>query len=299
MDHRTPTEARVVATWEQVTEGWRTRTIVQTAMVTIGECRCIPGSPAGVRSYISDGFECVFPRRGLFAKDASGRSILADPNSAVVFTPGEVITTRRMFEYGFDCRWVRISRPFLDGLIDRTESLPAAPVPVPARQYLMQQLFAAEGTGDLARIEEEAVGLIETVLGSARRADGGPALTRPTADCHADQADAAKRVIAACFRERLTVGQIARAVHASPFHLCRVFRGQTGIPLHRYLLSVRLRAAVEEILDGGPDLSSLALRLGFSSHSHFTSAFRREFGLTPSALRERRGLSRAPVQSAG
>ena len=29
----------------------------------------------------------------------------------------------------------------------------------------------------------------------------------------------------------------------------------------------------------------LALELGFSSHSHFSAAFRREFGVVPSALR--------------
>ena len=37
--------------------------------------------------------------------------------------------------------------------------------------------------------------------------------------------------------------------------------------------------------EGTEDLTSLALDLGFSSHSHFSTAFRRQFGRPPSAMR--------------
>jgi AraC-like DNA-binding protein len=37
----------------------------------------------------------------------------------------------------------------------------------------------------------------------------------------------------------------------------------------------------------------LALDLGFSSHAHFTQAFRREFGCAPSQLHPRRFVSSA------
>jgi AraC-like DNA-binding protein len=45
-----------------------------------------------------------------------------------------------------------------------------------------------------------------------------------------------------------------------------------------------VRAALEPVL-AGQDLSHTALSLGFDSHSHFTYAFRRAFGVPPSALR--------------
>jgi AraC-like DNA-binding protein len=49
--------------------------------------------------------------------------------------------------------------------------------------------------------------------------------------------------------------------------------------------------ALEPLADGAGDLTRIALDLGFSSHSHFTAAFRRHFGLTPSAFaaRQRQG----------
>jgi AraC-like DNA-binding protein len=59
------------------------------------------------------------------------------------------------------------------------------------------------------------------------------------------------------------------------------------MPIHRYLTQMRLRAGMEQLLDGVDDITRLALELGFSSHSHFTESFRREFGCTPSELRRK------------
>jgi AraC-like DNA-binding protein len=65
-----------------------------------------------------------------------------------------------------------------------------------------------------------------------------------------------------------------------------VFQERTGVPVHRYLTLLRLRASLERLAEGASDLTELALELGFSSHSHFTDAFRREFGFSPSDVRK-------------
>ena len=78
---------------------------------------------------------------------------------------------------------------------------------------------------------------------------------------------------------------------SSPFHLARVFRRETGIPVHRHLTRLRLSQALEELSGGHEDLTELALRIGFSSHAHFTSSFSRTFGVTPSEFR--RGATKA------
>jgi AraC-like DNA-binding protein len=76
------------------------------------------------------------------------------------------------------------------------------------------------------------------------------------------------------------------AVHAglSPFQLCRAFRRQTGLTLTAYRNELRLRQSLERVASG-EELTGVALDLGFSSHSHFSSAFRRCFGTTPSVFR--------------
>jgi AraC-like DNA-binding protein len=64
-----------------------------------------------------------------------------------------------------------------------------------------------------------------------------------------------------------------------------VFERVTGATIHRYLTRLRLRVALARIADGESNLTALALDLGFSSHSHLTSTFAREFGAPPSRLR--------------
>ncbi|MET0533928.1 MAG: helix-turn-helix domain-containing protein, partial [Steroidobacter sp.] len=53
-----------------------------------------------------------------------------------------------------------------------------------------------------------------------------------------------------------------------------------GTPLYRYQLRLRLARALE-LLSDSQDLAALGMDLGFSSHSHFTSAFRQAYGRTP------------------
>ena len=93
------------------------------------------------------------------------------------------------------------------------------------------------------------------------------------------------------FAERLTVEDLSRSMHVSPYHLTRVFRRHTGTGLHEYLNQLRLRAALERIRDGQDDLASLAIEVGFSSHSHLSANFRRAFGCPPS--RDRAAVRRA------
>jgi len=57
-----------------------------------------------------------------------------------------------------------------------------------------------------------------------------------------------------------------------------------GVPLYRYQLRLRLARALDLIAQYD-DLSALGLDLGFSSHSHFSAAFRAVYGRTPSEFR--------------
>ena len=66
-------------------------------------------------------------------------------------------------------------------------------------------------------------------------------------------------------------------------YLTQVFQQVEGIPLYRYQLRLRLARALD-LLDRYHDLAALALDLGFSSHSHFSAAFRQAYGRAPSEL---------------
>jgi AraC-like DNA-binding protein len=59
-----------------------------------------------------------------------------------------------------------------------------------------------------------------------------------------------------------------------------VLRQVEAMPLYRYQLRLRLARALD-LLGRYDDLTALGLDLGFSSHSHFSSAFRQAYGRTP------------------
>jgi AraC-like DNA-binding protein len=95
--------------------------------------------------------------------------------------------------------------------------------------------------------------------------------------------DRAKALIAARVNTRLTLDDLCAELRCSPFHLCRTFRAVEGLTVTEYRHQLRLRAAVDRLLSAPvKGLTSLALDLGYSSHSHFTLAFRQTFAVTPS-----------------
>ncbi|MEO8453384.1 MAG: helix-turn-helix transcriptional regulator [Gemmatimonadota bacterium] len=158
--------------------------------------------------------------------------------------------------------------------------------------YLRQQLLIRRlesGAIDPLEVEEEVVGIVAETLARAYAERGAsPARRRFSEDEHRGLADRSRVELARDIGAPLSVAELARQVGVSPFHLCRVFRAQTGTTLHAYRTDLRLHRAVELLLDSCTELSELAFSLGFSSHSHFTETFRKRVGVTPSAVRQRR-----------
>lgn len=82
-----------------------------------------------------------------------------------------------------------------------------------------------------------------------------------------------------------SLAQLARKFRRNAFYITRSFREVTGAPLHRYLVNLRLSTALGRLADGEEDLATLALDLGFSSHAHFSTAFKSALGRRPSDFR--------------
>jgi AraC-like DNA-binding protein len=80
------------------------------------------------------------------------------------------------------------------------------------------------------------------------------------------------------------LAEIGAEVGASPVYLTQLFQQVEGVPLYRYQLRLRLSHALD-LLPRCDDLTMLGLDLGFSSHSHFSAAFRRAYGQAPTAYR--------------
>lgn len=77
--------------------------------------------------------------------------------------------------------------------------------------------------------------------------------------------------------------RVAASLKLSTSRAQHLIREVTGVPFRRYRTWVRMRVAARALAGGGT-LTEAALIAGFSSASHFSTAFRAMFGLPPSAL---------------
>lgn len=94
--------------------------------------------------------------------------------------------------------------------------------------------------------------------------------------------------IAGNLSERLDVAALARHFRISREHLSRVFREQTGTPLHAYITRARLRLAVNLLLQTRLTSKEIAARCGYAEYSVFYRTFRKRIGLSPEELRRNR-----------
>ncbi len=92
---------------------------------------------------------------------------------------------------------------------------------------------------------------------------------------------------------RLSAGEAAAFVQLSSHRFQHIFRDGTGIPFRRYLLWLRLVAAVETIARGA-SLTDAAHAAGFADSAHLSRTFRRMFGLTPSMMAKGSEFVQAP-----
>jgi AraC family transcriptional regulator len=164
-----------------------------------------------------------------------------------------------------------------------------------ARTFALSRLAARYLRSPQADPEAAREVLYEVLRGAVRCADPGPrregTRSRATQRAQREIVEETKEILTARMAQRLSLDEVARVVHSSPYHLARLFRAATGFSVHGYLTHLRLRTGLEWIEGTSEEIGEVGLRLGFSSHSHFTAAFRRAFGLAPSraGLRPRSG----------
>jgi AraC-like DNA-binding protein len=109
--------------------------------------------------------------------------------------------------------------------------------------------------------------------------------------------DRAKQFLHAHLCEPIPLNEIADAVQVSGAYLTDAFTRSEGVPLCRYRTRLRLNRALVR-LPRCQDITALALDLGFSSHAHFSNAFKSLFGVSPSAFRAGCGKPRRAVRAA-
>ena len=270
--------------------------------VVIGSFHCAPWySRFEEAGPIDQGNTIVFPRTSVIIAQEGRRPFLSDPNQVVFYNLRQPYQRRIASERGDHCEYfafdpglvVAALRHYDPSVSDRQdEPFDFSHAPSDASTYLLQRILVEQMRAhpDLEPIyvEETCLEILDRTIATVFRFEavkqrGFPAFRR-THRHHRELVQQTLAILNAHFCEPLLLQDLANELYVSPYHLSRVFRRETGRTIHQYLEQIRLRVALEDVLPGGPDLSSVAQRLGFSSHSHFTSAMRKLYGASPSVL---------------
>jgi AraC family transcriptional regulator len=277
----------------------RLDTLFRSDLIHVFDYRCTGHSQADAKDEIPQGHEIVLPRAGAYQRRDVHGSFLADPNHVLFYNQGEPYDISHPIQGG-DSSTVFLFAPALLIEMIRTynpdvENHPhrvfqRSHITFEARLQILQYRLL-----HLKRHEVEPLAMDETILtfvSEILHALHGQQpvvkkqLSRNTRRAHADQTHVIKTFLNAHVRSQLQLEQISSGVHLSPYHLCRVFKGNTGMTLHQYVRRLRLFNAAEQMLqEPHARLDLLALEYGFSNHGNFSTAFRQTFGVNPSELR--------------
>jgi AraC family transcriptional regulator len=233
--------------------------------------------------------QLVFPYRGVYVRHVGYDQAVAEANQVLFFNATEGYRVSHPVPGGDASMTLLISEPQLRELAppaflrhgttlafrqQRRRIDARAQALVALLRHSLRQKIAEPLEG-----ESLALTLVQRALGPRTTHAAGASVGRQRL------VDRVKLVLASDLSRRWTLAEVAAEVRGSPVYLTQVFQQVEGLPLYRYQLRLRLARALD-LLAQYDDLTALSLELGFSSHSHFSAAFRDAYGRSPSEFRQ-------------
>lgn len=265
------------------------QSLLETSTVMVRDVYCQGSSRGQSAEECATDTQLVFPYRGVYVRRLGRDEAVAEANQALFFNAAEGYRVSHPVPGGDASLTLIIGEPDLrelapraflrDGaaLAFRQQRLridPRAQALVALLRHSLRQKIA-----EPLEAESLALTLAQRALGPRTTHAAGASVGRRRL------ADRVKLALATDLARRWTLAEIAAEVGGSPVYLTQVFKQVEGLPLYRYQLRLRLARALDLIAQYD-DLTALGLDLGFSSHSHFSAAFREAYGRSPSEFRQ-------------
>lgn len=255
--------------------------LLRSPTVTIRDTRCQGSCRSLSPEECTTTTQLIFPYRGVYVRHVGQDQAVAEANQVLFFNANEGYRVRHPVAGGDGS---------LTLVIEESQLAELAPVDILHRRtriaFRRQRLrIDARAQALVALLRQR---LHRKVAESLEAEVLALTLVRRTLGPHSSHApsgtsgrqklvDRAKLVLSSDLMRRWTLAEIAGELRVSPVYLTQVFQQVEGLPLYQYQLRLRLARALD-LLARYDDLTTLALDLGFSSHSHFSAAFRRLYG---------------------
>jgi AraC family transcriptional regulator len=265
------------------------QSLLKTPTAAIRDVYCQGSCPGPSAEECATATQLVFPYRGVYVRHLGNDQAVAEANQVLFFNATEGYRVTHPVPGGDASLTLIISEAQLRELApgaflrdggalafrqQRRRIDPRAQALVALLRHSLRENIA-----EPLEAESLALTLVQRALGPRTTHAAGASVGRQRL------VDRAKLVLAGDLARRWTLAEIAAEVRGSPVYLTQVFQQVEGIPLYRYQLRLRLARALD-LLAQYDDLTSLGLDLGFSSHSHFSAAFREAYGRSPSEFRQ-------------
>lgn len=266
---------------------------LQTDLLTVGRFEARPHDSDFETAGVITSPVFVFPRVSVWIQHDGVDAFVADPNWITCYNASQPYRRKQISEEGDVSDWFRLRPDELLEVVrsvDRSVDDPEAPFKAPRLKtdletcLIERRLFRDLPSFEPFVAEEMTLALLARVLRHAYGRPGAEDAVRATV-AQRECVELAKGVLGRMFEARLALSDVSREVGCSHFHLCRIFKAHTGLTLHQYREQLRIARAVTLLLESQAEVTEIALSVGYSTHSHFTWAFRRVFNMTPSDAR--------------
>ena len=284
------------ATAGQTVTSW-SASLFSSPGIVVGAASCHPEDPRFRNGGRFGSFCVAFPKRALWIQPEHHPAFVADQTMVTVYGPHDEFERRAIDPAGGYAEWITFSPSVWSEIVTARgfrhtacsgEGVPQPTISATSSIYLAQrELFnhLRRRPLDPLHAEEMALTLISETLATLY-CGKRPSTHHGIPPRHHALVQDTCAHLNRTFEHNESLTAIAAAVGTSVFHLCRVFRRGTGTTIRQYRNDLRLRAAVGALEIDDRDLLTIALDTGYSGHSHFTAAFRRAFGITPSRFRD-------------
>jgi AraC-like DNA-binding protein len=260
------------------------RQLLKTQIVTLRDVVCRGEHRHRSAEECSHGTNLVFPYRGVYVRHVGRNDAVAEANQVLFFNAAEGYCVSHPVSGGDACLSLAVDDALLRELVPKVHVRAGAAVAfkgqrrrIDARAQALVALLRhslMHGAAETLEAETLALTLVRRTLSERTSKTAGSTAGRQKL------VNRTKLVLSSDLARRWTLAQIGLEVGVSPVYLTQVFQQVEGMPLYRYQLRLRLARALD-LLGRCDDLSGLGMELGFSSHSHFSAAFRQAYGRTP------------------
>lgn len=243
-------------------------------------------------------FSISIVREGSFCYTENGRTHVLGPGAVLLANAGIEYNCSHEFGGKDRCTAIEYDTELLDDIqlgldlrsrLSRPFSFSRPVLPLSPRIEAMHRMMwsSARGACDDVALDEAGFCLVAEVVAALSDANvpSSPKLPSRSRWVNLERSSAACRFIEDNFKKRLTLSDVAEAVHLSPYHFLRVFKNDVALTPHQYLVRVRLCRAVNLLRDTGLSVTDVSYESGFEDLSNFVRTFHHHVGCSPRSFR--------------